>query len=58
MQDNPQTQTNIHKGYHIEDYFNVILPESMVTSSATSPVWNAYLASINVLGTPMLYRKK
>lgn len=38
-----------------EDYFNVILPESMVTSSATSPVWNAYLASINVLGTPMLF---
>lgn len=27
----------------------------MVTSSATSPVWNAYLASINVLVTPMLF---
>ena len=38
-----------------DDYFNYSLTSDLITSSANSPVWNAYLAAINVLGTPMLF---
>lgn len=38
-----------------EDYFNYTLLASLNTSAANSPAWYAYLAAINVLGTPMLF---
>ena len=36
-----------------DDYFNVTLPASLLSSSANSPSWYGYIAAINVLGTPM-----
>jgi hypothetical protein len=36
-----------------DDYFNVTLPSSLNSSSANSPAWFGYIASVNVLGTPM-----
>ena len=38
-----------------DSYFNVELINGLTSSSATSPVWFGYIASINVLGTPMLF---
>lgn len=38
-----------------DSYFNVELINDLTSSSATSPVWFGYIASINVLGTPMLF---
>jgi len=38
-----------------EDYFKYNLPESLITSSTTSPAWNGYIASLNVLNHPMLF---
>lgn len=38
-----------------DDYFNYTLPGDLNTSSAGSPSWNAYIAALNVLGTPMLF---
>lgn len=38
-----------------DDYFNYSLPSELNSSSATSPSWYGYIASINVLGTPMLF---
>ncbi len=38
-----------------EDYFNLTLPSEFNTSAAVSPSWNGYIASINVLGYPMLF---
>ena len=38
-----------------DDYFNITLPNSLESSSATSPSWFGYIASLNVLGTPMLF---
>ena len=38
-----------------DDYFTYSLIADLNTSSTNSPIWNAYLASINVLGTPMLF---
>lgn len=37
------------------DFFEITLPNDLYSSSAISPSWFAYLASINVLGTPMLF---
>lgn len=37
------------------DFFNITLPDDLHSSSAISPSWFAYLASINVLGYPMLF---
>ena len=37
------------------DFFNITLPDDLHSSSAISPSWYAYLASINVLGYPMLF---
>lgn len=38
-----------------DDFFTVTLPNDLSGSSATSPAWYGYIASINVLGTPMLF---
>ncbi len=38
-----------------ESYFNVELINDLTSSSATSPVWFGYVASINILGTTMLF---
>lgn len=38
-----------------DDYFRFTLPNGLNSSSATSPEWYAYLASLNVLNTPMLF---
>ncbi len=38
-----------------DSYFNVELINDLTSSSATSPVWFGYIASVNVLGTPMLF---
>ena len=38
-----------------ETYFSTELVNSLTSSSATSPLWFGYIASINVLGTPMLF---
>ena len=38
-----------------ETYFSVELVKDLVSSSASSPLWFGYIASINVLGTPMLF---
>lgn len=38
-----------------DDYFKYTLQKDMNTSSATTPIWYAYLAAINVLGTSMLF---
>ncbi len=38
-----------------DDYFRVNLVKDLETSSTGSPVWRAYLASMNVLGYPMLF---
>lgn len=38
-----------------EDFFTKTLPDDLHSSSAISPSWYGYIASINVLGTPMLF---
>lgn len=38
-----------------ETYFSVELEKELISSSASSPLWFGYIASINVLGTPMLF---
>lgn len=38
-----------------DTYFTVELEKDLVSSSATSPLWFGYIASINVLGTNMLF---
>ena len=38
-----------------DDYFELILPNELNTSAAISPAWYAYIASINILGTPLLF---
>lgn len=37
------------------DFFNISLPDDLHSSSAISPSWFAYIASLNVLGYPMLF---
>lgn len=43
------------RGKMTNDFFHVTLPDKMKTSSAQSPLWYGYVASLNVLGTPMLF---
>lgn len=38
-----------------DTYFTVELEKELISSSASSPLWFGYIASINVLGTPMLF---
>lgn len=38
-----------------DDYFNITLPNDLMTASAISPAWFNYNAALNVLGTPMLF---
>ena len=38
-----------------ETYFSIELVKDLTTSSASSPIWYGYVASINVLGTTMLF---
>ena len=38
-----------------ESYFSIELIESLNSSSANSPVWYGYIASLNVIGMPMLF---
>lgn len=38
-----------------DTYFSVELVNDLTSSSANSPLWFGYVASINVLGTPMLF---
>lgn len=38
-----------------EDFFNITLPNDLMSASAISPAWFGYIASLNVLGTPMLF---
>lgn len=38
-----------------DSYFNVELINDLTSSAASSPIWYGYIASINVLGTPMLF---
>ena len=37
------------------DYFRITLPNALETSSASSPVWNAYVAAQNVLNVRALF---
>lgn len=46
---------SVIRGKFTDDYFEYTLLNDMITSSASAPSWNAYLAAINVLGTPMLF---
>lgn len=38
-----------------DTYFTLELPNSLISSSALSPLWFGYIASLNILGTPMLF---
>lgn len=38
-----------------DDFFRVTLPQNLNSSSAISPAWYAYLASLNVLGSQLLF---
>lgn len=38
-----------------DDFFDVTLPDNLNSSSAISPAWYAYLASLNVLGSQLLF---
>ncbi len=38
-----------------DDYFNLTLPNDLISAAATSPAWFGYIAALNVLGTPMLF---
>ena len=38
-----------------DDYFNLTLPAALASAAAQSPAWYGYIASLNVLGTPMLF---
>ena len=38
-----------------DTYFSVELEKELISSSASSPLWFGYIASINVLGTTMLF---
>lgn len=38
-----------------KDFFDVTLPKEMATSSTQSPAWFAYIAALNILGTPILF---
>ena len=46
---------DIIKTRFTDDYFTYTLPKELNSSSATSPAWYGYIASINILGTPMLF---
>lgn len=46
---------NIISTRFTEDYFNLTLPNDLISASAISPSWYGYLAALNVLGTPMLF---
>ena len=46
---------DVIKNHFSDDYFNITLPKSLESSSASSPSWFGYIASLNVLGTPMLF---
>lgn len=46
---------NIVKMQMNENYFNVELIGDLTSSSASAPVWYGYIASINILGKPMLF---
>ena len=43
------------KSQFTDDYFKYNLPNDLVTSSTQSPAWYGYVASLNVLGYPMLF---
>lgn len=43
------------KNQFTEDYFNYTLLNDLITSSTTSPIWYGYVASLNVLNSPMLF---
>ena len=43
------------KNQFTEDYFHYTLLNDLVTSSITSPIWYGYVASLNVLNSPMLF---
>ena len=38
-----------------KDFFEVTLPKEMATSSTQSPAWFSYIASLNILETPILF---
>lgn len=40
-----------------DDFFTLELPNNLKTSSSTSPFWYGYIASLNILGYPMLFSK-
>ena len=46
---------NIISTRFTEDYFNLTLPNDLISASAISPSWYGYLAALNVLGTPTLF---
>ena len=46
---------NIISTRFTDDYFNLTLPNDLISASAISPSWYGYLAALNVLGTPMLF---
>lgn len=43
------------KGLLTDDFFNITLVNNLNSSAAISPEWNTYVASLNVLATPMLF---
>lgn len=43
------------KNQFTDDYFNYNLINELETSSTNSPAWHGYVASLNILGYPMLF---
>lgn len=46
---------NVIETKFTDDYFNLTLPSNLMSSAANSPAWFGYIASLNVLGTTMLF---
>lgn len=46
---------NIIRTRFSDDYFQITLPATLTSSSAQSPAWYGYIASLNILGTPVLF---
>lgn len=46
---------NIIRTRFSDDYFQITLPATLTSSSAQSPAWYGYVASLNILGTPVLF---
>ncbi len=45
----------IIKSVLTNDYWKITLPQELITSSAASPIWKAYTASLNLLKVDVLF---